>query len=126
MAIVTAKVGYLDRNTLYAEEKPYELIYKLRWISQEDYRLTNMVITQHAVTIHNIRGKESQRTLDVNGYQVAKHQSACSFKDRGSIKDVYIDEMEKLLEDVLSATRVCIYHWRVSLLSCHMIAYRDR
>lgn len=54
----------------------------------------------HNVTIHDVRGKEDQYTLDKNGFQFHKHVSKeKDFLDDEHIKAVYYPETEQLLKD---------------------------
>lgn len=53
------------------------------------------------VTVHDIRGEESQYTLDGTGFQTHRHTSAeKDFLDDEKIKREYWPETEQLLKDV--------------------------
>lgn len=55
----------------------------------------------HKTVIHDIRGNESQYTLDTKGFQIIKHVSEeKDFLDDEQIKRIYYPETEKLLKKV--------------------------
>jgi len=54
----------------------------------------------HPATVRDVRGKESDYTLDKNGFQFYKHTSEeKDFKDDDEIKKLYYPETEQLLKD---------------------------
>ncbi len=58
-------------------------------------------IEPHPVTVHDIRGHESEYSLDGNGFQIHGHVSAeKDFLDDDQIKAIYYPETEQLLKDV--------------------------
>lgn len=55
----------------------------------------------HKVLVRDVRGKENQFTLDVNGFQFHKHTAQeKDFVDDAQIQDGYYKETEQLLKDV--------------------------
>lgn len=55
----------------------------------------------HPVTVHDIRGKEENFTLDTHGFQLFRHESKENeFLDLERIKKEYYAETEQLLKDV--------------------------
>jgi hypothetical protein len=51
------------------------------------------------VTIHNLRGRESEPHLDTTGFQFIKHESKeKDFTDEDKIKSQYYNEVEELLK----------------------------
>lgn len=67
----------------------------------------------HEVTIHDIRGRESEYNFDVNGFGVLQNLPASvekDFTDDESIKTNYYPEIEKtLLDNVPGANRIFIF-----------------
>ncbi|KAI1175316.1 hypothetical protein F4777DRAFT_579152 [Nemania sp. FL0916] len=60
--------------------------------------------------IHDIRGNESQYTLDTTGFQIFKHSSKeKDFLDDEQIKRSYYPEMEELLKNITGASKVFVY-----------------
>ena len=55
---------------------------------------------EHNVTVRDVRGRESEFTLDGNGFQFYKHTSVeKDFVDDDKIKAQYYPETEQLLKD---------------------------
>lgn len=53
----------------------------------------------HSVTVHDIRGSESNYTLDKTGFEVFNHESKeKDFVDEEKIKDIYYKEVEEILK----------------------------
>ncbi|KAF9695257.1 hypothetical protein EKO04_006764 [Ascochyta lentis] len=78
---------YVDRPETY--ERPYE---------------------SHPMTITDVRGRESEFSLDVNGFQFYKHTSVeKDFLDDNQIKEQYYKETEQLLKDATGASRIHIF-----------------
>ncbi|KAK3309257.1 uncharacterized protein B0T15DRAFT_430722 [Chaetomium strumarium] len=62
------------------------------------------------VDVTDISGQEDKYTLDVQGFQVVRHESSVKeFHDDDLTKRVYYPEVEQLLKDVTGATRVFIF-----------------
>ncbi|KAJ5521056.1 hypothetical protein N7463_001509 [Penicillium fimorum] len=61
----------------------------------------------HPVQIHDIKGSMEDFTLNKQGFQIYRHESAeKEFRDDDQIKAVYYPETEKWLKDVTGATKV--------------------
>ncbi|KAI5921196.1 amino acid permease-domain-containing protein [Camillea tinctor] len=70
----------------------------------------NRPYEQHRVHIEDIAGRESEFTLDVNGFQVHQHVAQeKDFVDDDHIKAVYYPETEQLLKDVTGASKIFIF-----------------
>jgi len=66
------------------------------------------------VPIEDARGRESEFTLDRNGFTLAKAPTAVAdFYDPEEIKRVYYPEIEQLLRDRLGASRVFVFDHNV-------------
>lgn len=63
------------------------------------------------VTVYDIRGRESDYSLDKTGFQIVKHKTAVmDWTDDQHIKDVYYPECEKILKEATGAHRVLIFN----------------
>jgi len=103
---VTSTLHYLKRGT----EKP--AAYRIepppgvpRWNGLDD---------PHEVTIEDARGRESEFTLDRNGFALIKAPTAVAeFYSPDEIKRVYYPEVERLVRDKLGASRVFVFDHNV-------------
>jgi hypothetical protein len=88
--------------------KPYTLVYAPDPASGLKRR--NWVPESFPKSIINLRGKESQPTLDKEGFQFgvreAKHKE---FVDDAAIQAEYYPESEQLIKDVTGASRVVFF-----------------
>jgi hypothetical protein len=68
----------------------------------------------HQMTIEDARGRESEFTLDRNGFALVNAPTAVhDFYSPEEIKSVYYPEVEKLLRDRLGASRVFVFDHNV-------------
>jgi len=64
----------------------------------------------HDMRIEDARGRQAEFTLDRNGFQLVKAPTEVrDFYDRAHVKAVYYPEVERLLRDVLGASRVVVF-----------------
>ncbi|KAF2010134.1 hypothetical protein BU24DRAFT_357228 [Aaosphaeria arxii CBS 175.79] len=64
----------------------------------------------HKATVRDVRGRESEYTLDGNGFEFYKHTSEeKDFLDEEQIKSRYYPETEQLLKDATGASRIFIF-----------------
>jgi hypothetical protein len=103
---LTAKLHYLkrgpERPTFYRIEPPPGVP---QWNGIDDER---------DVPIEDARGRESEFTLDRNGFALVKSPTAVAdFYDADDIKRVYYPEVEQLLRDKVGANRVFIFDHNV-------------
>jgi hypothetical protein len=99
---VTATLHYLKRGpekpTRYAKEPPPGVP---AWNGVEDL---------HDVLIADGRGRESEFTLDRNGFAILEAPSQVrDFYARDEVERVYYPEVERLLRDALGASRVFVF-----------------
>lgn len=100
-APVLAELNFYDPPK--TDEKPHRYMY-----AHEPQR--NFGEAPHVVPINDIRGHESEYTLDKNGFQVVKYRTAeKDFKDEEQIKSGYYKEVEELLKKVTGAHKVLIF-----------------
>src|ERR1700675_1002660 len=75
---------------------------------------SNGINDPREVTIEDARGRESEFTLDRNGFALIKAPTAVrNFYDPEEIKSVYYPEVERLLRDALGASRVFVFDHNV-------------
>ena len=74
----------------------------------------NGVDDPREVTIEDARGRESEFTLDRNGFALVKAPTAVrDFYSPEQVKSVYYPEIERLLRDKLGASRVFVFDHNV-------------
>jgi len=72
----------------------------------------------HPATIHDIRGSESQYSLDTTGFQIFRHESReKDFVDDAHIKEVYYPEIEDILKKAVGAHKVFIFDHTIRRVS---------
>ncbi len=103
---LTATLHYLKRGAekpvYYRAEPPPGVP---RW---------NGIDEPHDIRIEDARGRESEFTLDRNGFTLVKASTAVAdFYDPEEITRVYYPEVERLLRDRLGASRVFIFDHNV-------------
>ncbi|KAF2095232.1 hypothetical protein NA57DRAFT_45042 [Rhizodiscina lignyota] len=70
----------------------------------------NRPVDTRTVTVHDVRGRETEPHLDTTGFQFLKHESIeKDFTDDEQIKKQYYPEVEQLLKDTTGAKRVFIF-----------------
>ena len=103
---LTSTLHYLERSTerpaRYRIEPPPGVP---RWNGIDDPR---------EVRIEDARGRESEFTLDRNGFALIKAPTAMTdFYSPDEIKRVYYPEVERLVRDTLGASRVSVFDHNV-------------
>jgi hypothetical protein len=103
---LTATLHYLKRGpekpTFYRIDPPPGVP---KWNGIDDER---------EVRIEDARGRESEFTLDRNGFALAKAPTAVAdFYDEQEIKRVYYQEVEQLLRGAVGASRVFVFDHNV-------------
>ncbi|RYP40356.1 hypothetical protein DL767_001768 [Monosporascus sp. MG133] len=80
----------------------------------------------HPVHITDITGKESDYTLDKNGFQVVPHTAQeKDFLDDDQVRAAYYPETEQLLKDVTGASKIFIFDHTIRRQSADPTAGRD-
>ncbi|KAH7337829.1 hypothetical protein B0J17DRAFT_757304 [Rhizoctonia solani] len=69
---------------------------------------TNYIVDPRKISIHNLRGREHEFSLDQNGFQFLVHHTNETFEDTESIKNNYFPEIQELLMKETGAHRVII------------------
>ena len=106
---------YLEWQDLYEEEKPFEVFIQIP-DGLPDARPTNLVFNKVCTQlVKDIRGNESEYTLNEQGFQVVKVPTAFKdFYNRDSVEQHYKAECAQLLMDNLEGVdRLYFFNWRV-------------
>jgi hypothetical protein len=78
----------------------------------------------HAREIENIRGRESESTLDKNGFQFFRHAAKHTFfATDDEIRGEYYPESAELIKDLTGASRVVFFDHSAPL-SLHLLTSR--
>lgn len=71
---------------------------------------TRLEMVSHDVTVHDLRGHESNVSLETHGFAVMRHESVCRDpRDEGEVLRVYYPEVEALIQKLTGATVVKAY-----------------
>jgi hypothetical protein len=99
---VEAELHYLGRMT----DRPRNYTYD----PPPGVPRSNTVHETHIVPIYDLRPIEAQISLDREGFELLGHVSAVrDFYDDDEVRSVYYPEAERLIADVLGASRVFIF-----------------
>ncbi|KAJ3534575.1 hypothetical protein NM208_g7480 [Fusarium decemcellulare] len=126
MASCEASIYFLDsEHDIYKAEKPYVCLVPLTHAPPE-FDQTNIKMVPHDVVVKNVRGSETEFKLDVQGFQLVKHNPQFSDWYNGpSVVNEYYPYVVDVLKDQLKAGKVYIYDHSASLLSIsHRILVR--
>lgn len=108
-AVVQADIHFLKPDARHQEEKPYAFRYEL---DIEEVPQSNMEMEKvEGIWITDIRGRESEYSLNTNGFTVLKHQSALDYGDYYDPNrvSIYLRELEDLLKVRLNASKVEVF-----------------
>ncbi|KAL1962580.1 hypothetical protein VTN77DRAFT_9373 [Rasamsonia byssochlamydoides] len=74
---------------------------------------------RHPVRIHDIRGEESNYTLDKNGFQYVRHDvpELDDWSDEEKVKEILIPKTEELVRQVTGATKTIVFAHRIRCLA---------
>lgn len=111
-----APFTYLQWQDLYEREKPFQ-VFSTVPPEAEERRSTNLVFKEEEPeTINDLRGQESQFTLDQNGFMV-RHQEMppTDLSTEHTIRNEYLPPLEELIKrEVEGADYVHCFDWGVS------------
>jgi hypothetical protein len=104
---------FVDTNSQFQDEKPYELQYQPRG----DFPLTNLNWAKYEnINVADIRGHESQFTISKNGFQLCRFKSSLTadhFRETEKIEQIYLKEVAHFLKEELKADRVLVFDYNV-------------
>lgn len=113
-AVIQASIHFLKPDVRHQEEKPYAFRYEL---GIKDVPQSNMEMEKvEGISITNIRGREHDFSLDHNGFEILRHQSALEYEDYHDPKriPIYFRELEVLLKTSLKANKAEVFRHGVS------------
>lgn len=115
-----ASVGFIDLSGgMYDTEKPFFSTVPFTKTKDAQATMSNVKSVYKTVLLNNIRGREKQFTLDINGFEIVQKQTTYSaWEDGPSVVSKHYPEMESLLKKHLKADKVVIYDHTVSALVC--------
>ncbi|OIW30194.1 methyltransferase CmcJ [Coniochaeta ligniaria NRRL 30616] len=111
-----ASLHYAKWLKLYEVEKPFVVISDLTSTDKSEYRHTNVeMIEGEPEIITDIRGKESNFTLDSHGFEVCSHTwDTPDWSNKDEIERRYFPEVESLLrKQIPGLTEIRIFDWRL-------------
>lgn len=110
-----ASLRYLQWEETFHDTKPYTLYIDV----PDGFPPQNFKVdAEELETIHDVRGHESEYSLDDNGFASYKHHFELENHDRETLERDYIPQVEAfLVKTIPNATEVKIYTWRVSLIA---------
>ena len=115
---VQAQFSYLEWQSLYKTEKPFELFIDHLPDTVKDQRRTNLVFrpTEYE-PVTNVRGSQDLYALDVHGFAFTTHKTKVKdFREVETVEREYFAEMtEHIRRHVDGADKVVIFDWRVRL-----------
>ena len=109
MEDLQASIHFLAHREVYRTEKPYSL----RYTGEENIAQTNIELDKHDdISIHDIRGRESEFSLEKHGFTISKLSSRMlyrNFSDPEQVIAIYLHEVASHLKKLLGARHVQIY-----------------
>jgi hypothetical protein len=118
---VTAPVHFIKWLPLYEREKPFNIFINLPE-DAKDTRTNNLEFDIKDTTFHDVRGEESDFTLDDHGFAFLKYQHDFkNFDNREAVESEYLPQIEKMVkEKIPGADRVALFDWRVGLQNMNL------
>ena len=107
---------YLKWQELYKTEKPYQLFSAIAEQQLPIQGATNLEWTNGDIeTIHDVRGIESQFTLDKNGFGFCSTSTNVrNFSSTAQIEKTYLPEVENILRrEVEGVDQIHLFDWRI-------------
>ncbi|KAK7914122.1 hypothetical protein PG985_011825 [Apiospora marii] len=111
---IRASMAFLRDLKLYEVEKPYHLT--LSKDREADSILTNIVHDVYDnIKVTNVRDQEDAFRLDVQGFQLERHETSLSTEDfnKSQARERYSNEIANLLKGCLGAQEVRLMHYMV-------------
>ncbi|KAK5725423.1 hypothetical protein LTR15_003609 [Elasticomyces elasticus] len=112
------KLNYTKPSKLYETETAFQTFLPIH-PSHPDQRRHNVDFesSPEPQRIRDVRGREEEFDIDVHGFQYFKHKSQLTAREmfnKKSIKEVYLPEVAKLLQERLQgADHVILFDWRL-------------
>ena len=111
MPTIQANIQYLQKLSLYDEEKPYWcFLQPTEGFDPDAQRVDNLEFEEHPeIQIQDIRDFKEAPRIDSSGFEVLSHQSKFSRFDQADNVFQYKSETEGLLRDRMNAVYVKCY-----------------
>ncbi|PMD31800.1 hypothetical protein L207DRAFT_396090, partial [Hyaloscypha variabilis F] len=95
-------------------------------IMNKDTRVDLSKCDWQLTTVYDVRGSLFNFTLDVAGFQSAKHKSSLDdYSDDAMVKERHYPEVVKLLETITGSSKVIIFHHQVRQARTHYLYHED-
>jgi hypothetical protein len=110
-----AVFSYFSPQPCHAIEKAYEILSDA-FLDALSRPCSNLSFEERIVEIEDVRGREGEFELNVQGFRFLRHESrVLDFKNRGEVEGVYFREVEELIRRELgeSVKRVYVFGWKV-------------
>ena len=113
---IPARFTYLEWQDLFAKEKPVQVLDAHKAAS--DQKAATITFHDSIVEeVEDVRGHESDFSIDVQGFEYLKHASAVKptqFQDKNYVDEHYLPECEELLKKRFDGVdRIHFLYWRV-------------
>lgn len=115
---LTATLKFITWQSLYEIEKPFQIFMNIP-PDVPDQRTTNLVFSDHAIKIRDVRHYPKPCSIDERGFIYRKHRTEVpveGFRNRETVEKSYLPEMEELLKKELgpeTVDRVFFFDWRL-------------
>lgn len=113
---IPANFAYIEWQDSFAKEKPVQVV-DAHNMNPDQKAATITFHDDNVEEVHDVRGHESEFSIDVQGFEYIKHTSEISadqFKDKAFVDAHYLPECEKLLKARFEGVdRIHFLHWRV-------------
>ena len=111
--VVHSEINFLKSSALFDSEKPFAFRYD---VSGQDVSQTNMDFEPRPCVLSNIRGVESQFSLEKQGFEILPVSNAVPYDGFFAEESVqpYLRTLEHLLKKRLGASRVQAFRYAVS------------
>ncbi|CAF9941828.1 hypothetical protein IMSHALPRED_002923 [Imshaugia aleurites] len=115
---ISCRIGYLTRLDLYKSEsgeKPFSINIPVNHLPGARQSNVEYAYVEN-IRVTDIRGRESQFFLDVNGFEVVQQAipyAYSDFEDTSVITRTYVKYMEKWMKEYFQAEEVLIFDHQV-------------
>jgi len=113
---VQVDLFYLKRLDLYKHEKPFEIYMDIP-VDSPDQRTKNTEFEPGEQTIHDIRGREEEYEIDVNGFMIRKLTASLDAQNgyqKAQVESQYLPEVERFLRaEISDIDHIYFFDWRV-------------
>ena len=116
----SVQLNYFKWDDKFQTTKPYELLVDV----PDDFPSQNFTVAAGPLeTIHDIRGEESDFSLDQNGFIIRKDALPLRNWTRETIERDYFPVVDALIRrEVDDVDEVCLFDWRVVILPLLLVA----